>query len=64
MLAIAPKKTILLSEKIVYLRAIATLTLLEFESTFDLLAIRSALPLDPFFKEIYLLLEKPLNSAP
>jgi hypothetical protein len=53
-----------LSEKIVYLRAIATLTLLEFESTFDLLAICSALSLDPFFKEIYLLLEKPLNSAP
>jgi hypothetical protein len=63
-LAIAPKKTILLSKKIVYPRAIATLTLSEFESTFNLLAIHSALPLDPFFKEIRLLLEKPLNLAP
>jgi hypothetical protein len=63
-LAIAPEKTILPSKKIVYPRAIATLTLLEFESTFNLSAIRSALSLDPFFKEICLLLEKPPNSAP
>jgi hypothetical protein len=63
-LAIALEKTILLSKKIVYLRAIATSTLLEFKSTFDLLAIRLALSLDPFFKEIRLLFEKPLNSAP
>ena len=60
----APKKTILPPEKIVYPRAIATLSLSEFESTFNLSAIRSALPLDPFFKEICLLLKKPPNSAP
>jgi hypothetical protein len=63
-LAIAPKKTILPSKKIVYPRAIATSTLSEFESTFNLSAIHSALSLDPFFKEIHLLLEKPPNSAP
>jgi hypothetical protein len=62
-LAIAPEKTILLSEKIVYPRAIAILTFSEFESTFDLSAICLALPLDPFFKEICLFLEKPLNLA-
>jgi hypothetical protein len=65
--AIASEKTIVLSEKIVYPRAIATLTsisLSEFKSTFNLLTIRSALLSDPFFKEIQLLLEKPLNSAP
>jgi len=63
-LAIAPEKTILPSEKIVYPRAIATSTLSEFESTFDLSTIRSTLLLDPFFKEIQLLLENPSNSAP
>ena len=63
-LAIAPEKTILPSEKIVYPRAIATLTLSEFKSTFNLSAIRSALPSDPFFKEIRLLLKQPPNLAP
>jgi len=63
-LAIALKKTILPSKKIVYLRAIATSTLLEFKSIFNLSAICLALPLDPFFKEIRLLLKKPPNSAP
>jgi hypothetical protein len=65
--AIASKKTIVPSKMIVYPRAIATLTsisLSEFESTFNLSTIRSALLSDPFFKKIQLLLKKPLNSAP
>ena len=59
----APKKIILPPKKIVYLKAIATLFFLKFESTFNLLAIYLTLSLDPFFKEIYLLLKKPLNLA-